>query len=112
MSLIDNLNWRHAVKAYDPSKKVSEEHIAQIVEAARLAPTSSGLQARVRNLLHLTPSSAWSVPPSCGGAVCLVPVRAGAGPLRVPVRLRVTRPSQRAGGGLVIIGGVCRCTSN
>ncbi len=44
MSLIDNLNWRHAVKAYDPSKKVSEEHIAQIVEAARLAPTSSGLQ--------------------------------------------------------------------
>lgn len=44
MSLIDNLNWRHAVKAYDPSKKVSEEYIAQIVEAARLAPTSSGLQ--------------------------------------------------------------------
>lgn len=44
MSLIDNLNWRHAVKAYDPSKKVSEEQIAQIVEAARLAPTSSGLQ--------------------------------------------------------------------
>ena len=44
MSLIDHLNWRHAVKAYDPSKKVSEEHIAQIVEAARLAPTSSGLQ--------------------------------------------------------------------
>lgn len=44
MSLIDNLNWRHAVKAYDSTKEVSEEHIAQIVEAARLAPTSSGLQ--------------------------------------------------------------------
>lgn len=44
MSLIDNLNWRHAVKAYDPTKKVSEDHIDKIVEAARLAPTSSGLQ--------------------------------------------------------------------
>ena len=44
MSLIDHLNWRHAVKAYDPSKKVSEENISKIIEAARLAPTSSGLQ--------------------------------------------------------------------
>jgi len=44
MSLLDNLNWRHAVKAYDPTKKISEEKINQIVEAARLAPTSSGLQ--------------------------------------------------------------------
>lgn len=44
MSLIENLNWRHAVKAYDPTKKVSEENIDKIVEAARLAPTSSGLQ--------------------------------------------------------------------
>lgn len=44
MSLIENLNWRHAVKAYNPTKKVSEENINKIVEAARLAPTSSGLQ--------------------------------------------------------------------
>lgn len=44
MTLIENLNWRHAVKAYDPTKKVSEEHIDKIIEAARLAPTSSGLQ--------------------------------------------------------------------
>ncbi len=44
MSLIENLTWRHAVKAYDPEKKVSEESIDKIVEAARLAPTSSGLQ--------------------------------------------------------------------
>lgn len=44
MSLIENLKWRHAVKAYDPNKKVSEEAIDKIVEAARLAPTSSGLQ--------------------------------------------------------------------
>lgn len=44
MSLIEDLNWRHAVKAYDPTKKVSEDKIEKIVEAARLAPTSSGLQ--------------------------------------------------------------------
>ncbi len=44
MSLIENLKWRHAVKAYNPTKKVSEENIDKIIEAARLAPTSSGLQ--------------------------------------------------------------------
>jgi len=44
MSLIEDLNWRHAVKAYDPTKKVSEEDLNKILESARLAPTSSGLQ--------------------------------------------------------------------
>ncbi|MBV8325410.1 NAD(P)H-dependent oxidoreductase [Chryseobacterium sp.] len=44
MSLIEDLNWRHAVKAYDPNKKVSEKDLHTILEAARLAPTSSGLQ--------------------------------------------------------------------
>ena len=44
MSLIENLNWRHAVKAYDSSKKVSEGDLNTILEAARLEPTSSGLQ--------------------------------------------------------------------
>jgi nitroreductase len=44
MTLIENLNWRHATKAYNPTKKVSEENLNKILEAARLAPTSSGLQ--------------------------------------------------------------------
>ncbi|PVH25994.1 nitroreductase family protein [Sphingobacterium corticibacter] len=44
MSLIEDLNWRHACKAYDPTKKVSQDDLNKIVEAARLAPTSSGLQ--------------------------------------------------------------------
>lgn len=44
MALIEDLQWRHATKAYDPTKKVSKENIEKIVEAARLAPTSSGLQ--------------------------------------------------------------------
>ncbi|PWN69199.1 NAD(P)H-dependent oxidoreductase [Chryseobacterium phosphatilyticum] len=44
MSLIEDLNWRHAVKAYDPTKKVSEKDLHTILESTRLAPTSSGLQ--------------------------------------------------------------------
>lgn len=44
MALIENLQWRHAVKAYDQTKKVDQENIDKIIEAARLAPTSSGLQ--------------------------------------------------------------------
>ena len=44
MALIEDLNWRHAVKAYDPTKMVSTEDLDKILEAARLAPTSSGLQ--------------------------------------------------------------------
>ncbi len=44
MSLIEDLKWRHAVKAYNPTKKVSEEDLNKILESARLAPTSSGLQ--------------------------------------------------------------------
>lgn len=44
MSLLENLQWRHAVKAYDPTKKVAKEDLNHILEAARLAPTSSGLQ--------------------------------------------------------------------
>ncbi len=44
MALLDDLQWRHAAKAYDPAKKVSKEDLDKILEAARLAPTSSGLQ--------------------------------------------------------------------
>lgn len=42
--LIDRLNWRYATKKMDPSKPVSEDKLAQIVEAIQLAPTSSGTQ--------------------------------------------------------------------
>jgi len=43
MELLDKLNWRYAAKAMN-GEKVSEEKIVNIIEAARLAPTSSGLQ--------------------------------------------------------------------
>ncbi|WP_437918155.1 NAD(P)H-dependent oxidoreductase [Sphingobacterium sp. LRF_L2] len=44
MSLIEDLTWRYATKKYDATKKVSAEDLAKILEATRLAPTSSGLQ--------------------------------------------------------------------
>lgn len=42
--LLEKLSWRYATKKMDPSKAVSEDKVERIVEAARLAPTSSGLQ--------------------------------------------------------------------
>lgn len=43
MELIDKLNWRYAAKAMN-GEKVADDKIERILEAARLAPTSSGLQ--------------------------------------------------------------------
>lgn len=43
MELLDKLNWRFATKAMN-GQKVPQEKIDRILEAARLAPTSSGLQ--------------------------------------------------------------------
>ncbi|MBZ9645917.1 NAD(P)H-dependent oxidoreductase [Sphingobium sp. 3R8] len=42
--LIDRLNWRYATKKMNPDKAVPEETLERILEAVRLAPTSSGLQ--------------------------------------------------------------------
>ena len=43
-TLIDKMQWRYAAKKMDASKVVPQEKVDRIVEAARLAPTSSGLQ--------------------------------------------------------------------
>ena len=43
MSLIDVLKWRYATKKMN-GEKVTQDKVNQIIEAARLAPTSSGLQ--------------------------------------------------------------------
>lgn len=42
--LFEKLNWRYATKKMNPEKKVSDDKVEKIIEAARLAPTSSGLQ--------------------------------------------------------------------
>lgn len=43
-NIIDSLKWRYSTQVYDPSKKVSETQLDTILEAARLAPSSYGLQ--------------------------------------------------------------------
>ena len=42
--LLKKLQWRYATKKMNPAKAVPQEKVDRILEAARLAPTSSGLQ--------------------------------------------------------------------
>jgi len=44
MDLMGLLNWRYATKKMDPSRAVPADKVDRIIDAARLAPTSSGLQ--------------------------------------------------------------------
>lgn len=43
-TLNDRLAWRYATKKFDPTKTVPADKLERIIEAVRLAPTSSGLQ--------------------------------------------------------------------
>ncbi|WP_018631173.1 NAD(P)H-dependent oxidoreductase [Niabella aurantiaca] len=43
MEIIEQLNWRYATKAMN-GKRIPQEKIGRILEAARLAPSSNGLQ--------------------------------------------------------------------
>ena len=43
-TLIDRLNWRYATKKMQAGRAVPQAAVDRILEAARLAPTSSGLQ--------------------------------------------------------------------
>ena len=42
--IIEDLNWRYATKAFDPSKNVSDEDLQTILEAFRLSASSFGIQ--------------------------------------------------------------------
>jgi nitroreductase len=42
--LTEKLNWRYATKKMDPARTVPQDKLDRILEAVRLAPTSSGLQ--------------------------------------------------------------------
>jgi nitroreductase len=42
--IIDALNWRYATKAYDTSKKLTEDQVNTLIESVRLSPASFGLQ--------------------------------------------------------------------
>lgn len=43
-TLLEQLNWRYATKKMDPTKAVPQEKVDAIIEAIRMAPTSSGTQ--------------------------------------------------------------------
>ncbi|GAB3925196.1 NAD(P)H-dependent oxidoreductase [Mucilaginibacter myungsuensis] len=44
MALLEDLKWRAAIKIFDADKKVSDEQLNDLLAAARLAPSSGGLQ--------------------------------------------------------------------
>jgi len=44
IQILSALNWRYATKLFNTEKIVSEEDLNTLLEAARLAPTSQGLQ--------------------------------------------------------------------
>ncbi|WP_300027652.1 nitroreductase family protein [uncultured Maribacter sp.] len=43
-TILDNLNWRYATKKFDSTKKLSNENLNTLLEAARLTASSYGLQ--------------------------------------------------------------------
>jgi nitroreductase len=43
--IINAMNWRFATQAFDSTRKVSDEDLKTILEAARLAPSSFGIEA-------------------------------------------------------------------
>lgn len=44
MTFLSNLEWRHATKSFDDTKKVSDQDLQSIKESICMAPTSFGLQ--------------------------------------------------------------------
>jgi nitroreductase/dihydropteridine reductase len=44
MDILASLNWRYAVKNFDPSKKIPDGVVHEIIEAARLTSSSFGMQ--------------------------------------------------------------------
>jgi len=42
--ILKALNWRYAVKVFDPSKKITEEELKTILESGRLSPSSIGIE--------------------------------------------------------------------
>lgn len=50
-NIIEALKWRYATKAYDTSKKLSEDEVNTLIESVRLAPSSYGLP--VYKVIHV-----------------------------------------------------------
>ena len=44
MTITQALEWRYATKKFDATKKLTDAQVTMLLEAARLAPSSFGLQ--------------------------------------------------------------------
>ena len=44
MSLLDKLQWRAAIKTFDPTKKLTDQQLNELLAAVRLSPSGAGLQ--------------------------------------------------------------------
>lgn len=42
--ILDDLNWRYAVKKFDATKRLTDEQLSALLEVIRLAPSAYGLQ--------------------------------------------------------------------
>lgn len=42
--ILEAMNWRYAVKVFDPSKKITEEQLKLVLEAGRLSPSAIGIE--------------------------------------------------------------------
>ena len=51
LNFLDQQKWRYATKKFDPSKKISENDLNYIIEAAQLSTSSYGLQPY--QLIHI-----------------------------------------------------------
>lgn len=42
--ILEAMNWRYAVKVFDPSKKITEEQLNSVLQAGRLSPSAIGIE--------------------------------------------------------------------
>ena len=67
-TILTQLNWRIATKIFDPHKKLSDETVHTLLEAARLSPSSLGIQpwkfvvVKTPELRQKLRAAAWNQP--------------------------------------------------
>lgn len=98
-SFLNHLEWRHATKAFDKSKPVSDANLNSILQAIRMAPTSFGLQPfqveviKEKSLLEKLLPHAWNQKQVVTCSALLVFVA------RTNIEQRITDYIQTASGG-------------
>lgn len=52
MSLINTLHWRYSTKKFDPTKKIPEDQVTDLLKGINLGPSSYGLQPYELIVIH------------------------------------------------------------